>query len=100
MKDHKTYTTAARMISDLLDDSSIEREVEDKLAHRKRINSLVSERAKANLTIQEVAKRMGITCRQVHDIEETWEDKDLQDFPRVARSYIKAVRTKKEGGAK
>lgn len=98
MKDHKAYTSAAKLIADLLDDPSIEREVKEKLARRKKINALVSKRAKANLTIREVAKRMGITCRQLHDIEETWEDKDLQDFPKVARSYVKAIRrTKTEG---
>lgn len=98
MKDHKAYTSAAKLIADLLDDPSIEREVKEKLSRRKRINALVSERAKANLTIREVAKRMGITYRQLHDIEETWEDKDLQDFPKVAREYIKAIhQTKKKG---
>jgi hypothetical protein len=101
VKDRKTYTTAAKLIADLLGDPSIEREVEEKLARRKRINALVSERARANLTIREVAKRMGVTCRVLRGIEEVWEDKDLQDFPKVARSYIKAIRrTKREGGAK
>ena len=101
MKDHKTYTTAAKLIADLLDDPSIERKVEENLARRKRINALVSERARANLTIREVAKRMGITCRMLRGIEEIWEDKDLQDFPKVAQSYVKAIRhTKKEEGAK
>ena len=97
MKDRKAYTTAARLIADLLDDPSIEREVMQKLARRRRINSLVSERAKADLTIQEVAKRMGITRWQLRYIEETWEDKDLKDYPWVARSYINAVRTKNGG---
>ena len=101
MKDPKKYTTAAKLIADLLGDPSIEREVEERLASRKRINALVAERAKANLTIQEVAKRMDISYRQLHDIEETWEDKDLQDFPKVARAYVKAIRhSKKKGGTK
>ena len=95
MKDHKAYTTAAKLVADLLDDPSIEREVEEKLARRKRIDALVSERARANLTIREVARRMGVTCRMLRGIEEVWEDKDLQDFPKVARSYVKAVRCAK-----
>lgn len=96
----RIYTTAAKLIADLTGDPGIEREVKEKLARRKKIIALVSERVKANLTVQEVAKRMGVAYRQLRDIEETWEDKDLRDFPRVARSYVKAVRAKKEGGKK
>lgn len=92
MKDPEKYISAAKLVADLLDDPSIEREVKEKLARRKRINALVAERAKANLTMREVAKRMGITYRALYDIEETWEDKDLRDFPRVARAYVKAIR--------
>lgn len=92
MKDPKKYTTAAKLIADLLGDPNIEQEVKEKLARRKKINALVSERAKANLTMREVAKRMGIPYWAVYDIEETWEDKDLKDYPRLARAYVKAIR--------
>jgi hypothetical protein len=100
VKDQKKYTTAAKLVADLLGDPDIEREVKEKLASRKRINALVAERAKANLTMQEVAKRMRVTYRVLYDIEETWEDKDLKYYPRVARAYVNAIRTKKKGKRK
>lgn len=100
MKDPKKYTTAAKLVADLLGDPSIEQEVKDKLARRKRINALVAERAKANLTVREVAKRMGATVRQVQFIEECWEDSDLRSCPKLHKAYVNAIRTKKRGGAK
>lgn len=99
MKDHKTYTTAAKLISDLLDDPSIEREVGEKLTRRKRINALVSGRVRANLTIREVAKRMGVTVELVKSME-SWEDSDLISCPKLHKAYVNAIRTKKKGGAK
>ena len=98
MKDPKKYTTAAKLIADLLGDPDIEREVEEKLARRKRINALVSERAKANLTVREVAKRMGVTVWQVQFMEESWEDSDLRSCPMMRKAYVNAIRGK--GGHK
>ena len=100
MKDYKVYKTAAKLIADLLDDPSIVRETKEKLARRKKINALVAERAKANLTVREVAKRMGVTVRQVQFMEESWEDSDLISCPTMRKAYVNAIRTKKKGGAK
>ena len=100
MKDPKKYTTAAKLVADLLGDPDIEREVKEKLSRRKKINALVAERAKANLTVQEVAKRMRVTAKQVRFIEESWEDGDLRSCPMMCKAYVNAIRTKKEGGGK
>ena len=100
VQESKTYTSAAKLIADLLDDPSIELEVEEKLARRKMINELVAERAKANLTVREVAKRMGVSVWQVRFIEESLEDSDLISFPMMRDAYVNAIRTKKDGGEK
>ena len=99
MKDPKKYTTAAKLVADLLGDPSIEQEVKEKLARCKRINALVAERAKANLTVREVAKRMGVTVGLVKSME-SWEDNDLVSCPKLHKAYVNAIRTKKKGGAK
>ena len=187
---NKKYTTSAKLMADLLGDPGIESEVKEKLARRKKLDALVAERAKAGLTIRDVAKRMRITIepseedaeslvrhrnrtgltsaekddtmspeksfkevgkalrkektvqnpaerntrlrpqglgrqasstrqssgeqstrqatassarlqltqKQVLEIEECWEDRDLRDFPKVRKAYVAAIRQK--GGAK
>ena len=95
---NKKYTTAAKVVADLLGGPGIETEVKENLARRKKLDALVAERAKAGLTIRDVAKRMRITQKQVLEIEECWEDRDLLDFPKVRKAYVAAIRQK--GGAK
>ena len=95
---NQKYTTAAKLVADLLGDPSIEDSVKRKLARRKKLDALVAERAKAGLSIRDVAKRMRTTQKVVFGIEELWEDRDLRDFPKVRKAYVAAIRQK--GGEK
>lgn len=67
--EEKKYTSAARMAADLLDDPTVEKGIEEHLARRQMMNCLVAERAKANLTLTEVAKRMGVSVSKVSRLE-------------------------------
>ncbi len=86
--EEKKYTSAARMAAELLDDPTVEKEIAEHLARRQMMNCLVAERAKANLTLTEVAKRMGVSVSKVSRLEGL-EDNDvsLGDL----RAYSKAI---------
>lgn len=87
------YTSAAKLLADLIGDPKLEDEVKKELARRKKINALVAERAKANLTMRDVARRMNVSVRFVETIEEKLRDEDIP--PAILRAYTAAIRNSK-----
>ena len=92
------YTTAAKMLADLTGNPALESEVEAELARRRELDALVAERAKANLTVGEVAKRMNVTEDFVRRFEETGADPEAE--PLVMALYADAVRRGSVNNAK
>lgn len=83
--------TTARVIADMLGDPGFEHEIEEGLRKRSRINALVSERAKAGITVEDMAKEMHVTVEFVREFEDSITDSEAE--PRAIGLYADALRS-------
>ena len=82
------YTSVAEMAAGLLEDSTVQGEVNAHVAARRLVNRLVCERARRGLSQGEVAARMGVSVSKVSRLEDVQDD-DLRlgDL----RKYVQAL---------